>query len=533
MAAQPKPDVEQQKSTTTEDKNDEMDPLSMIQQMMERLPGLLESTQPKELSVEPPVLNSFNLASAAEYMANCSNIIIMCGAGISTSAGIPDFRSPGTGLYSRLEHYNLPFPEAIFELNYFRENPKPFFLLAKELYPKNFMPTPTHYFIRLMNEKAKLLRVYTQVCFRIILVTFSPREGCGCVDGQLRWLPSQLTSSSDGYRVRWEWIKFDSIFFGQDFYLAKLKSAKIIFGEANIDSLERIAGIPTETIVEAHGTFFTAHCLECRKEYSLEYVREIIFKDEIPYCDACKNLIKPDIVFFGESLPTRFSECAEIDFPKADFLIIIGTSLAVAPFNGLISRVNKNCPRLLINMEEVGQVNPFWNPFGSALMFNSPTNRRDVFHKSSCDEGVVELAKLLGWERDFKKFLKIESGSNQQKATSSKNNNSLSSVGASTNANRSSPSTISDNTITTTHAPPKKAIAASSNRHSSPSKTSSRVTTTNVSPTKAGASSMRKDSSPSKPTSTTTRKSASIAKETNSTEANKSLARTTAAVKKP
>ncbi|CAF3150915.1 unnamed protein product [Rotaria socialis] len=463
MAAQPKPDVEQQKSTTTEDKNDEMDPLSMIQQMMERLPGLLESTQPKELSVEPPVLNSFNLASAAEYMANCSNIIIMCGAGISTSAGIPDFRSPGTGLYSRLEHYNLPFPEAIFELNYFRENPKPFFLLAKELYPKNFMPTPTHYFIRLMNEKAKLLRVYTQ----------------------------------------------------------------------NIDSLERIAGIPTETIVEAHGTFFTAHCLECRKEYSLEYVREIIFKDEIPYCDACKNLIKPDIVFFGESLPTRFSECAEIDFPKADFLIIIGTSLAVAPFNGLISRVNKNCPRLLINMEEVGQVNPFWNPFGSALMFNSPTNRRDVFHKSSCDEGVVELAKLLGWERDFKKFLKIESGSNQQKATSSKNNNSLSSVGASTNANRSSPSTISDNTITTTHAPPKKAIAASSNRHSSPSKTSSRVTTTNVSPTKAGASSMRKDSSPSKPTSTTTRKSASIAKETNSTEANKSLARTTAAVKKP
>ncbi|CAF1577896.1 unnamed protein product [Rotaria magnacalcarata] len=461
MAAQPKPDAEQQKSTATEDKNDEIDPVSMLQQMMERLPGLLESTQPKELSVEPPVLNSFNLASAAEYMANCSNIIIMCGAGISTSAGIPDFRSPGTGLYSRLEQYNLPFPEAIFELNYFRENPKPFFLLAKELYPQNFMPTPTHYFIRLMNEKAKLLRVYTQ----------------------------------------------------------------------NIDSLERIAGIPTEKIVEAHGTFFTAHCLECRKEYSLEYVREIIFKDEIPYCDACKNLIKPDIVFFGESLPTRFSECVESDFPKADFLIIMGTSLAVAPFNGLISRVNKNCPRLLINMEEVGEAILFWNPFGSSLMFNSPTNRRDVFHKSSCDGGVVELAKLLGWEHDFKKFLKIESGSNKEKATSSKKNNSLTSVAASTNT--SSPSTKSNNRITATETPPKKAITASSNRHSSPSKTTNRVTTTNISPTKAGASSMKKGSSPSKLTSTTTGKSVSITKGTDSTVTNKSLTETAAAVKKP
>ena len=43
------------------------------------------------------------------------NVVIMCGAGISTSAGIPDFRSPSTGLYFKLRKYNLPFPEAIFE----------------------------------------------------------------------------------------------------------------------------------------------------------------------------------------------------------------------------------------------------------------------------------------------------------------------------------------------------------------------------------------------------------------------------------
>ena len=54
----------------------------------------------------------------------------MTGAGISTSAGIPDFRSPGTGLYSQLEKYNLPYPQAIFEINYF----KVCFVLLKRVY---------------------------------------------------------------------------------------------------------------------------------------------------------------------------------------------------------------------------------------------------------------------------------------------------------------------------------------------------------------------------------------------------------------
>ena len=54
-----------------------------------------------------------------------------CGAGVSVSAGIPDFRSPGTGLYSQLARFKLPTPEAVFEMGYFRRNPKPFHMLAK------------------------------------------------------------------------------------------------------------------------------------------------------------------------------------------------------------------------------------------------------------------------------------------------------------------------------------------------------------------------------------------------------------------
>ncbi|XP_053923785.1 NAD-dependent protein deacetylase sirtuin-3, mitochondrial isoform X6 [Cuculus canorus] len=92
----------------------------------------------------------------------CRRVVVMAGAGISTPSGIPDFRSPGSGLYSNLEQYDIPYPEAIFELAYFFSNPKPFFTLAKELYPGNYRPNYAHYFLRLLHEKGLLLRLYTQ-----------------------------------------------------------------------------------------------------------------------------------------------------------------------------------------------------------------------------------------------------------------------------------------------------------------------------------------------------------------------------------
>ena len=105
-------------------------------------------------------MNSTFSPSLIEISTN--NEFPQTGAGISTSAGIPDFRSPKTGLYSNLARLNLPYPEAVFDISFFKNNPMPFYTLAHELYPGKFRPTIAHSFIRLLSDKGLLLKLFTQ-----------------------------------------------------------------------------------------------------------------------------------------------------------------------------------------------------------------------------------------------------------------------------------------------------------------------------------------------------------------------------------
>lgn len=125
---------------------------------------VLQRRRPAEEEQRDRMLESFDLRGIAKYALDrkCQRVVVLCGAGISTSAGIPDFRTPGTGLYDNLQRYNLSRPEQIFELNYFRESPAAFYTLCSELWPGRYAPTPTHYFLRLLHDKGILLRCYTQ-----------------------------------------------------------------------------------------------------------------------------------------------------------------------------------------------------------------------------------------------------------------------------------------------------------------------------------------------------------------------------------
>ncbi|KAI8808999.1 DHS-like NAD/FAD-binding domain-containing protein [Cladochytrium replicatum] len=274
------------------------------------------------------ILDDSTIEAVAQYIQehNVKDVIVMTGAGVSTSAGIPDFRTPGTGLYDNLQKYDLPYPEAIFDINFFRRTPEPFYQLAKELFPGNFNPTLCHYFIRLLHEEGMLLRTYTQ----------------------------------------------------------------------NIDTLERVAGIPEDLLVEAHGSFGRARCVVpgCGRSFSVEHTRQQMEIHQVPRCPDCNGLIKFDIVFFGESLPTRFFQMLPADFKQADLLIVMGTSLTVHPFASLINQPKPDVPRLLINREIAGVYRSPVRGFD----FNGDLQkyRRDAVFIGSCDDGVVKLAELLG-----------------------------------------------------------------------------------------------------------------------------------------
>lgn len=69
--------------------------------------------------------------------------------------------APALTLFRTLAE-SLPACQAIFDLDFFRVKPAAFNLLAKELYPGNFQPTPAHHFIRLLYDKGLLLRCFTQ-----------------------------------------------------------------------------------------------------------------------------------------------------------------------------------------------------------------------------------------------------------------------------------------------------------------------------------------------------------------------------------
>ncbi|TLD11727.1 hypothetical protein PspLS_11802 [Pyricularia sp. CBS 133598] len=106
------------------------------------------------------------LDQVARYMladpGSPPGIIVLAGAGISTSAGIPDFRSPKTGLYDNLARFSLDSPTDVFDINFFRTNPQPFYSLAPELYPGRYAPTISHAFVALLARKGLLVMLFTQ-----------------------------------------------------------------------------------------------------------------------------------------------------------------------------------------------------------------------------------------------------------------------------------------------------------------------------------------------------------------------------------
>ncbi|KAF2691056.1 SIR2-domain-containing protein [Lentithecium fluviatile CBS 122367] len=289
---------------------------------------------------------------AAKLLRERRNVMVITGAGISTSLGIPDFRSKNTGFYSKLLEMGYHEPEQVFDIHEFDENPTTFYQLAGDIVPDLKTWSPTHEFIRLLQDKDKLLTNYTQ----------------------------------------------------------------------NIDNVESHAGIKKEKLIQCHGSWATATCRKCKHKVPGEDIFEDVHARKPAECKQCIKVIatqkpgmkrkrssnsskkrrhagdddsdsdgaydlpqpgimKPDITFFGEALPNDFFDrLKDHDREKVDLVIVIGTSMKVAPVSEVPNFLPRDVPQIYISRDPIHHINFDINLLGD------------------CDVVVAELARRAGWD---------------------------------------------------------------------------------------------------------------------------------------
>lgn len=260
---------------------------------------------------------------AAKLLQERKNIMVITGAGISTSLGIPDFRSKNTGFYSKLLDMGYSEPEQVFDIQNFDEDPATFYKLAGDIIPDLEKWTPTHQFIRLLQDKEKLLTNYTQ----------------------------------------------------------------------NIDNVESHAGIRREKLIQCHGSWATATCRKCKYQVPGESIFDAVRSHKPAECPRCvqeiasqkpgmkrkrssngskkrrgpgdddsdsdgaydipqPGIMKPDITFFGEALPSDFfNRMKDHDREKVDLVIVMGTSMKVAPVSEVPNFLPRDVPQIYISRD--------------------------------------------------------------------------------------------------------------------------------------------------------------------------------------
>ncbi|KAI8946472.1 DHS-like NAD/FAD-binding domain-containing protein [Xylaria longipes] len=321
--------------------------------------GLLTLAMTRELTKRAKIM-SYNSVDDAVYLLKKSrNIVVLTGAGISTSLGIPDFRSKETGLYSQLEKLGLGIndPQEVFNIDVFRDDPTIFYTVAKDILPATKKFSPTHAFIAMLQNQGKLLTNYSQ----------------------------------------------------------------------NIDNIEANAGIMPEKLVQCHGSFATASCQRCGHKVRGDTIFDDIKAGKIPRCGKCiaalrskgigplkrkrssnstskksrrnfdgfdddddddgaydipqAGVMKPDITFFGEPLPDEFSKrLVKHDRNLVDLVIVIGTSLKVAPVSEVVPFLPAHIPQIYISRTPVSHIN------------------FDIDLLGDCDVVVAELCRRAGWD---------------------------------------------------------------------------------------------------------------------------------------
>jgi NAD-dependent deacetylase len=136
----------------------------------------------------------------------------------------------------------------------------------------------------------------------------------------------------------------------------------------NIDGLHHRAG--SREVTELHGNIFTIKCTKClfRGRVKNEFL------ELPPICELCGSYLRPDVVWFGESIKREVWDEAVKHSMTCDIMIIVGTSLVVSPANSLILYAKKSNATLI-------EVNPANTPFSNEMNFSIKKTAADGLPK--------------------------------------------------------------------------------------------------------------------------------------------------------
>ena len=213
------------------------------------------------------------IQQAVQLINRTNKMVALTGAGISTASGIPDFRSPNSGLWEKED------PLMVASIYAFRQDPTRFYRWIHPLSGLFFSaePNPAHLALVQLEKLGKLTAVITQ----------------------------------------------------------------------NIDNLHTKAG--SKTVYELHGHLRQATCTQCYQVQDAEPIFEKFMEDgEVPLCPYCGGVLKPNAILFGEQLPMQEFVAAQMELEKTELLLVVGSSLEVAPASDLALVALDNGAKIII-----------------------------------------------------------------------------------------------------------------------------------------------------------------------------------------
>ncbi len=213
------------------------------------------------------------IAQAAEIIRKARAGIAFTGAGVSTPSGIPDFRSPESGIWNNVD------PMEVASAPGFTRNPQAFYNWIHPLasLARSAVPNPAHHTLASWERQGFLNGIITQ----------------------------------------------------------------------NIDGLHTAAG--SRTVYELHGHLRDAVCQKCGRVVPTAPLMDRFMTDRlVPRCEQCGGVMKPSVVLFGDELPRSALDNAYRAAERADVMIVVGSSLEVAPANDLPRVALRNGAALII-----------------------------------------------------------------------------------------------------------------------------------------------------------------------------------------